>query len=237
MKLSVIIPAFDEEKSIATIIKRVLRIRIPGTEIEVIVVDDGSRDGTVSAAFDVIKNSPDVHLFEHRENCGKGAAVATGLSHATGDYVVIQDADLEYDPQYIPALLAGLDEKHRVVYGTRLNRMPHLNGEERTAQFLLHYLGNRFLSILTSVLYGQWLTDMETCYKVFPRQAIDGMHLRARRFDFEPELTAKLLKKGFKIREVSITTNPRSYAEGKKLNTVRDGLVAVWTILKFRFVD
>ena len=130
-----------------------------------------------------------------------------------------------------------LNGTSKVVYGTRLNRLPSFSREERTPQFLLHYLGNKFLSLLTSILYGQWITDMETCYKLFPRKAVENMKLNARGFEFEPEITAKLLKKGYKILEIPISTKPRGYDEGKKLNTFRDGTIALWSLLKYRFVD
>ena len=124
-----------------------------------------------------------------------------------------------------------------VVYGTRLKRLPNFSRDERTPRFVLHYIGNRFLSFLTSILYGQWLTDMETCYKIFPSKIAKNLNIHAKGFDFEPEITAKLLKKGIKIVEVPIVTNPRGYKEGKKLRTLRDGSVAFWTLLKYRFVD
>jgi hypothetical protein len=124
-----------------------------------------------------------------------------------------------------------------VVYGTRLRRFPHLLNEEKKGLFLLHYLGNRSLSLITSVLYGQWVTDMETCYKIFPRTAVKNMRLNARGFEFEPEITAKLLKKKFKIVELPISTVPRGYDEGKKLNTVRDGIKALWALSKYRFIN
>ena len=176
-------------------------------------------------------------IFRHAKNLGKGAAVRTGIKNTTGDYILIQDADLEYDPKYIPTLVGSIKNGITVVYGTRLKRAPHLSKEEKRIRFLLHYFGNRFLSFLTSVLYGQWITDMETGYKLFPKAAVFNMKLNARSFEFEPEVTAKLLKKGYKILEVPITVNPRGYEEGKKLNTFRDGFKALWTIIKYRFID
>mgnify|MGYP001607567106 FL=1 len=124
-----------------------------------------------------------------------------------------------------------------MVYGTRLKRMPNFSRDERNLRFLLHYIGNKFLSLITSILYGQWISDMETGYKLFPKSALDGIRLNSKGFDFEPEITAKLLKKGFKIQEVPITTNPRGYSEGKKLNTFKDGTIALFTLLKCRFID
>lgn len=238
MRLSIIIPVFNEEKTIAQVLKRLAEIRIPDVEREVIIVDDGSTDATASEIRNTKYEIRNFKTFHHGKNLGKGAAVRTGIEHATGDYVLVQDADLEYDPKDIPRLLKPiLTKKTKVVYGTRLKRLPNLSRDERTLRFLLHYFGNRVLSFLTSVLYGQWITDMETGYKLFPKKALTGTVLRARSFDFEPEITAKLLKKHYAILEIPITTNPRGYDEGKKLNTIRDGLIALWTILKFRFTD
>lgn len=238
MKLSIIIPVFNEEKTISEILKRVIEVKIPGIEKQIIVVNDGSTDKTP----DEIKKSKlkfkEFEYIRHQNNQGKGASVRTGISSAAGDYIVIQDADLEYNPKDIGKLVRPiLDGKSQVVYGTRLKRFPSFSREERTPQFLLHYLGNKFLSLVTSILFGQWITDMETCYKLFPKKAIDGVRLNSKRFDFEPEITVKLLKKGYRILEIPITTMPRGYDQGKKLNTVRDGTIALWTLLKYRFIN
>ena len=236
-KLSIIIPVFNEEKTISEIIKRVAAIDIPGIEKQIIVVNDGSTDATAKALLNIPK-AFGVKIINQIKNQGKGAAVRTGIKNASGDYILIQDADLEYNPKEIEKLVKPvLEGKSKVVYGTRLKRLPSFSKEERTPQFMLHYMGNKFLSLLTSILYGQWLTDMETCYKLFPKKAIEGVNLRSRRFDFEPEITAKILKKGFSILEVPITTNPRGYDQGKKLNTVKDGTIALWTLIKYRFVN
>jgi glycosyltransferase involved in cell wall biosynthesis len=237
MKLSIIIPVFNEEKTISEILKRVNDVNIPGIKKQIIVVNDGSSDNTGKAISD-LSFGENIKVITHTLNQGKGAAIRTGIKNATGDYIIIQDADLEYDPKDIEKLTKPiLDGKSDVVYGTRLKRLPNFSKEERTSQFLLHYVGNKFLSLLTSMLYGQWLTDMETCYKIFPAKAVDGMKLNARGFEFEPEITAKLLKKGYKILEISISTKPRGYDEGKKLNTFRDGTIAFWTLLKYRFTN
>ena len=238
MKLSIIIPVFNEEKTISDILKRVLQVNIPGVEKEIIVVDDGSSDRTVANIKNQISKIKNIKFVSHGKNLGKGAAVRTGIEHATGEYILIQDADLEYDPSYIPLLLKPiLQGKARVVYGTRLKRLPNLTKDERTPQFLLHYLGNKFLSLIISILYGQWITDMETCYKLFPRKAADKINLVAKGFEFEPEITSKLLKRGYKIIEIPIKTEPRGYKEGKKLQTVRDGFRALYSLLKYRLVN
>lgn len=236
MKLSIIVPVFNEEKTVTSILKALEKLVIPSVTKEVIVVNDGSTDTTAAK----IKNSKfaNFKFFQHKKNQGKGAAVITGIKNATGDYIIIQDADLEYDPQLILKLIVPIKKgEAKVVYGTRLKRMPNLKAEERTSQFLLHYFGNRFLSLVTSILYGQWITDMETCYKLFPRTALNKVKLNARGFEFEPEVTAKLLKRKYKIMEIPITAKPRGYDEGKKLNTLRDGSKALWFLIKYRFTD
>lgn len=235
MKLSIIIPVFNEEKTILEILKRVEKVRISGFDKEILVVNDGSTDTTVSK----IKKSRflnKIKFIEQNKNQGKGAAVKAGIERATGDYVIIQDADLEYNPKDIGRLTGQIKKNTKqAIYGTRLNRLPNLSRDERTLQFLIHYFGNRFLSFLTSILYGQWITDMETCYKLFPRIALNNIKLDAKGFELEPEITLKLLKSGYKILEVPITTTPRGYEEGKKLNTVRDGFKALWTLIRYKF--
>jgi len=237
MKLSIIIPVFNEEKTISEILNRVYEVKIPHVEKQIIVVNDGSKDGTQKE----INSSPvvsKIKVIVHSKNQGKGAAVRTGIKNAAGDYIIIQDADLEYNPKDIEKLVRPiLEGKSKIVYGTRLKRLPSFSKEERTPQFLLHYAGNKFLSLLTSILYGQWITDMETCYKLFSVKAVEEMKLNAKGFEFEPEITAKLLKKGYKILEIPITTIPRGYNQGKKLNAIRDGTIALWTLIKYRFVS
>ena len=242
MKLSIIIPVFNEEETVGEIIKRVGAVQMPDVEKEVIVVDDGSTDATASKIQNSIRQwrikIQNLKIITHPKNLGKGAAVRTGIKNSTGDYIVIQDADLEYNPKDIERLLDQIkNKKTDVAYGTRLKRLPNLSRDERTPHLFLHYIGNKFLSLLTSVLYGQWITDMETCYKLFPKNAVLDLNLKSRGFDFEPEITAKLLKKKFRILEVPITTSPRSLSEEKKLNTIRDGTRALWTLLKYRFAD
>ena len=237
-KLSIIIPVYNEEKTIELVLKRVEKVKFSGIEKEVIVVDDGSTDTSASIISKVQKASSSFIFVQQKKNGGKGAAVRAGLQHATGDYIIIQDADLEYDPQDIAKLLKPVQTgEAKVVYGTRLKRLPNFARDERTGQFLLHYIGNKFLSLVTSILYFNWVTDMETCYKMFPKKALEGVVLHARGFELEPEITAKLLKRGYKIHDVPISTNPRGYDEGKKLHTVRDGSKAIWSLLKYRFID
>lgn len=238
MRLSIIIPCFNEEKTIKEVLKRVIQLSTPKVTKEVIIVDDGSNDRSVANIKDQISKIKEGKLIVHEKNLGKGMAVRTGIKNSTGDYIIIQDADLEYNPKFIPELLKPIiTGKTQVVYGTRLKRLPHLRGEEKTFRFLLHYFGNRSLSFLTGLLYGQFLTDIETGYKIFPKKAIENLPILARGFDFEPEITAKLLKRGYRILEIPIVTNPRGYKEGKKLNTFKDGLIALWSLLKYRFVD
>ncbi len=238
MKLSIIVPVFNEEKTILKVLKRLEGVEIPDVEKEIIVVDDGSSDATASTINKQQLTNNKTKILHHAKNLGKGAAVRTGIKEASGEYIIIQDADLEYNPNDIERLLEPIrNGETKVVYGTRLRRLPNLSRDERTLQFLVHYFGNRALSLLTSILYGQWITDMETGYKLFPKDALAKIRLNSKGFDFEPEITAKLLKKGYKILEIPITTTPRGYDEGKKLNTIRDGSIALWTLFKYRFTD
>lgn len=239
MKLSIIVPVFNEEKTITAVLERLAVLALGDTEKEVLIIDDGSKDESAEKIKKFIsseKKKP-FYFFQHTKNQGKGAAVKTGIEKATGDYIVIQDADLEYNPKDILRLLDAVKKGFDVVYGTRLKRLPHFSKEERTGRFLMHYLGNKFLSFVTSILYGQWVTDMETCYKLFPRKAVAKMKLQARGFEFEPEITARLIKRGFVIHEVAINATPRGYTEGKKLDTFKDGRKALVTLVKYRFVD
>lgn len=227
MNLSVIIPVYNESKSIEEILKRVQATDMAS---EIVVVDDGSVDGT----RDILKQldgKKHVRVIMHEKNQGKGAAVRTGLDAATGDILLIQDADLEYDPRDYPILLKPIQEGLAdVVYGSRF-----LGGPRRVAMFW-HMVANYMLTFMTNILYNTILTDMETGYKVFRRKVVQGMPLHAKRFDFEPEFTAKVLKRRYRIFEVAITFNPRDYTEGKKIK-LKDAFEAVWTLLKYRFVD
>jgi glycosyltransferase involved in cell wall biosynthesis len=228
-KLSVIVPVFNERNTVGEIVRRMRAVELPDDlELEIVIVDDGSSDGTRNVLAQLADST--VRVIEHSENRGKGAAVRTGLAACAGDFVLIQDADLEYDPQDWPRLLAPiLAGKARVVYGSRFT------GERRNMMFL-HWVGNRFLSLVTNVLYNSTLSDMETCYKLLEREVVDGLHLTANRFDLEPEITAKVLRQKIRIYEVPISYAGREFDEGKKI-TWRDGFLAIWTLAKYRFKD
>ena len=227
MKLSVIIPVYNEVENIEEILKRVKATK---RAAEIIVVDDGSQDGT----RDLLKKLDGkgrVRVILREKNQGKGAAVRSGLDAAAGDILLIQDADLEYDPRDYPTLLQPLEEGLAdVVYGSRF-----LGGPRRATMFW-HMIANKMLTFMTNILYDTILSDMETGYKVFRREVVDGMKLRSKRFDFEPEFTAKALKRKYHIYEVPISFNPRDYSQGKKIG-LKDAFEAVWTLLKYRFVD
>jgi glycosyltransferase involved in cell wall biosynthesis len=227
MKLTVIIPVYNEVDNIREIIRRVRRTRLAS---EIVVVDDGSQDGS-RELLAALNGSNRVRVLMHPHNQGKGAAVRTGIAAARGDILLIQDADLEYNPRDYPALLQPLEDGIAdVVYGSRF-----LGGPRRAVMFW-HMIANQLLTFMTNILYNTILTDMETGYKVFRREVGQGMVLRARGFEFEPEFTAKILKRHQRIFEVPISFNPRDYSQGKKIK-IQDAFVAVWTLLKYRFVD
>lgn len=240
VKLSIIIPAYNEEKTITSILEEVQNVKIDSVDKEIIVVNDHSTDSTSKILEKIAKTNSVIKVFSHEINKGKGAAVRTGFEKATGDYVVIQDADMEYSPSYLVSLLKPIvSGEAQVVFGTRLREIPDLEGHGTMSKtrFLLHFFGNRFLSLITSILYFQWITDMETCYKIFPRIFLKKANLSGEGFNFEPEITAKLIKAGYKIVELPIKTKPRGYNEGKKLQTFPEGFIALWTLFKYRFVN
>lgn len=239
MRLSIVLPVYNEVKTIKEIIKRVEDASL-NLDKEIIIVDDFSVDGTRQILNDL--KAKGYRVIFHENNKGKGAALRTGFKEATGDIILIQDADLEYDPSEYPLLLEPiLSGQARVVYGSRFARDEGLAQVVRQHKNLyswhfFYYLGNRFLSLVTALLYGVPITDMETGYKVFKADVIKGLTLTANRFEFEPEVTAKILKKGIKIYEVPISYHGREYSEGKKI-TWRDGLTAIKVLLKYRLTQ
>lgn len=229
LTLSVIIPCYNEVSSIREVLDSVQEV---GVVSEIIIVDDGSTDGT----RDVLKaleaeNRPAVRILYHTHNQGKGAALVTGFKHAVSDVLLIQDADFEYDPREYPILLKPIQEGiATVVYGSRF-----LGGPRKAMNFW-NMVANKLLTLATNVLYNAILSDMETCYKVFRKEVVAGMNIRARGFEFEPEFTAKVLKQGIRIYEVPISYNGREYTEGKKIKWT-DAPKALWALVKYRFVD
>jgi glycosyltransferase involved in cell wall biosynthesis len=223
--LSVIVPVFNERATVAEVIRRIRAVDVP-VDVEVIVVDDGSSDGT-DKVLTALGDST-VRVLTHPVNKGKGAAIRTGMAAARGDLLLVQDADLEYDPQDWPRLLEPiLRGKAMVVYGSRFTG-------ERKNMMPLHWIGNRFLSLVTNVLYATTMSDMETCYKLFDRSVLEGITIQSDKFEFEPEITAKVLRRGYRIYEVPISYAGREITEGKKI-TWRDGIGALRALIKYRF--
>jgi glycosyltransferase involved in cell wall biosynthesis len=224
MKLSVVIPVFNEIETLDQIIERVRAVDV---DKELILIDDRSTDGTRDKLRGY-EADDDIRVFYHEYNQGKGAALRTGFSKATGDMVIIQDADLEYDPQEYPKLIAPIEQgKADVVFGSRF-----AGGESHRVLYFWHYQGNRFLTLLSNVFTNLNLTDMETCYKVFRREVIQQITIEEDRFGFEPEITAKIARGNWRIYEVGVSYAGRTYAEGKKIGW-RDGVRAIWCILKY----
>ncbi len=229
MKISIVMPVYNERHFVREIIDQVLAVPVDGMEKELIVVDDCSRDGTRELLREL--SAPEVKVLYHDRNRGKGAALRTGFGHATGDVILIQDADLEYNPEEYPVLLKPiLDGRADVVYGSRFLGGPH------RVHLFWHMVGNRVLTLLSNMLSNLNLTDMETCYKVFKREVLEGLKLRSDRFGFEPEFTLKVARKGWRVYEVPISYHGRDYTEGKKIGW-KDGVTAIYTIIKYRLVD
>ncbi|KKQ56839.1 MAG: hypothetical protein US75_C0002G0037 [Candidatus Woesebacteria bacterium GW2011_GWC1_38_13] len=241
MKLSIIIPVYNEEATIGELLRRVYKARLPKKiEKEIVIVDDASKDNSYNICLNFkqkFSGKIKIKLIKHNTNRGKGSAVVDGINLASGDVVVIQDADLEYDPNdYIKLIDPILAGKADVVFGSRLKNYPlRLFGKKKTP-LITHYLGNKFLTLVTEVLYQRKVSDMETCYKMFKKDVLKGINIKAKKFDFEPEFTAKILKKGYRICEVPIKVKPRGYEEGKKISW-RDGFTAIWTLVKYRITD
>ncbi|MCP4165017.1 MAG: glycosyltransferase family 2 protein [Chloroflexi bacterium] len=246
IRYSVLMPVYNEAKTLRAVISQVrtmhhlqldvmsITAEIPYESVqleqEIVAVDDGSND----ESWQILQEAESQGLLRavaHKQNGGKGAAIRTAMEHATGEIFLIQDADTEYDPRDYPALLKPIvEDRSKVVYGSRFL------GGPRKAMLFRNMLGNKFLTLLTNLLYDSILTDMETCYKVFRREVLEGVPLHARRFELEPEITAKILKQGYRIYEVPISYTGREYEEGKNI-TWRDGFPAVWALIKYRFVD
>ncbi len=226
--LSVVIPVYNESATLEQVVERVRAVPV---RKQLVMVDDGSTDGSRDI-LTKLENDDDVTVVLHEKNKGKGAALKTGFAAATGDVVLIQDADLEYDPADYPKLLRPFfDARADVVYGSRF-----LVGEYARVHLFYHYVGNRFLTFLSNIMTGLNLTDMETCYKAFRREVLQSIEVKSKRFTVEPELTAKIAKAGLRIFEVPISYAGRNYNEGKKI-TWRDGIAALWAIFRFRFFD
>lgn len=231
MKLSVVIPVYNEAATVGELLHRVLAVELP-TEREVIMVDDASTDGTRSVLQSLAAKHPEVRLALHDKNQGKGAALRTGFAAAAGDIVLVQDADLEYDPKDYPALLAPILEGYAdVVFGSRF-----AGGGAHRVLFFWHMVGNRFLTLFSNMMTNLNLTDMEVCYKVFKREVLAPIQITENRFGFEVEITAKVARGKWKLYEVPVSYHGRDYAEGKKI-TWKDGFRALWCIVKYRFVS
>jgi glycosyltransferase involved in cell wall biosynthesis len=222
-------PVYNERETIEEAVRAVLAVE---RAHEIIVVDDGSTDGTRDLYPDIVELDDSIQVHLHEKNMGKGTAVRTGFSKACGDILLIQDADLEYDPRDYKDLLRPIEEgRATVVYGSRFR------GGPTKTMFFWHMVGNKILTLVTNILYNTIMSDMETCYKVFRADVLEDIPLRAKGFEFEPEITSKVLKRGHRIYEVPISYNGREFEQGKKLNPWREGTKALYYLIKYRFVD
>jgi len=230
-KLSIVIPAYNEKNTIKEIISRIKAVDLNGLEKEIIVVDDGSKDGT----REILKNIAGIKYIFHEKNLGKGGAVKTGFQNATGDIVIIQDADLEYDPnEYYEVIKPILDGRCEMVLGDRIQ--PDKDSRRHKSLYWLSWLGNEIITLTTNILYWNNAGEYEACYKAFTRKLINSIAIKTDGFDYDNELVCRALKKGYKSINVPIHYYPRSYEEGKKINW-KDGLKILWTVVKYRFVN
>lgn len=229
MKLSIVIPVYNEKETVNEIVARVLSVKIDADK-EIIIVDDGSKDGTRDVLKKLAEDNPDLKILFKEVNSGKGDTLKEGFRHTSGDYVIVQDADLEYDPSDYQKLLDAVKNKcDTTVYGSRFSGIY----KDMTN---LHFFGNKFLTLLTNIIFGVSLTDMETCYKLIPGDFARKINIKSKKFNFEPEITAKILKSGMSIVEIPIVYKGRSFSEGKKI-TWKDGLSAVFTLIRYKFGD
>lgn len=231
MKLSIIVPVYNEELTLNTIINKVQKVDLGNIEKEIIIVNDSSFDKTQDIINDLKLKHKNIYSFTHINNKGKGAAIRTGLKHFTGDIIIIQDGDLEYNPEDFKRLITPiLERKSKVVYGSRLL------GKVSGFNIPSHYYGNKLLSFITKLLYKQNITDMETCYKMMTKEVVKKLNLKSNKFDIEPEITSKIIKNNYKILEIPINYNCRSFKEGKKI-TWKDGFIAIYTLFKYKFFN
>ena len=230
MKLSIIVPVYNEKNTVLKIIEKVKALDV---EKEIIIVDDCSTDGTLELLKEQLDGKyPEVRIFYHVSNQGKGAALRTGFQHVSGDIITIQDADLEYEPEELKDLIKPITDGFAdVVYGSRLS-----GGKPQRMYLFWHLAGNKFLTLIANLLYNTTISDMETCYKVMTKRVLDSLNLKSRRFNIEPEITAKIFKKHYRVYEMPISYYGRDYSEGKKI-CWKDGFSAIWTLIKYRFMN
>ena len=230
MKLSIVMPVYNEKETILKIVEKVIALDI---EKEIIIVDDCSTDGTCELIKEKLDGKyPELRVFYHVANQGKGAALRTGFKHVNGEIVTIQDADLEYEPEEFKDLIKPITDGFAdVVYGSRLS-----GGKPQRMYLFWHLVGNKFLTLIANLLYNTTISDMETCYKVMTKRVLDSISLKSKRFNIEPEITAKIFKQHYRVYEMPISYYGRDYSEGKKISWI-DGFSAIWTLIKYRFMD